>query len=171
MQPQGGTQVRLQLASTNAHGDVRLVLEVEQSKADGTRIEVLIDLHGSNHVVLADPLQLQQAMWSLVKNAIKSFDQDSRVSDVSANRTEGELAQAQIVPRSHVEPELLAVVFGSLQQGADAMQRLYDSLRFGLFIAKGIAEAQRGTLTVANDAIDQNGAFRLNFKVTSSAAA
>ncbi len=51
------------------------------------------------------------------------------------------------------------------------MQRLYDSLRFGLFIAKGIAEAQRGTLTVANDAIDQNGAFRLNFKVTSSAEA
>lgn len=60
-----------------------------------------------------------------------------------------------------IEPELLERVFDAFQQGSAAQQRNKGGLGLGLFIAKGLAEAQDGRLTVHSEGSGLGSTFRL----------
>jgi len=57
----------------------------------------------------------------------------------------------------------LPLVFDPFQQGDRSMQQRYGGLGLGLFIAKGLAEAQGGTLTASSEGSGKGAAFRLTF--------
>ncbi len=160
----GQHKMRLRLASTDAHEVVNLVLETCGEEIAATAIEVRLDLRASQSVVLADSLRLQQVMWNLVKNAVKFSSPGGRVSIASANDTVGSLTLEFVDHGIGIAPELLPLVFDPLQQGDDTMQRRYGGMGLGLFIARGLAEAHQGTLTVASKGQGQGATFRLSLK-------
>ncbi len=114
--------------------------------------------------LLADSLRLQQVMWNLVKNAVKFSTRGGSISIGSVNDASGGLIMEFADRGIGIVPELLPLVFDPLQQGDDSMQRRYGGLGLGLFIARGLAEAHQGTLTVTSEGRGHGATFRLSLK-------
>ena len=60
----------------------------------------------------------------------------------------------------------MPLVFDPFQQGERVMnQKHYGGLGLGMFIAKGLAEAQDGTLVVSSEGLGMGATFRLTLKL------
>ncbi len=160
----GQHKLRLRLESIDVHEAVRLVLEICGSEIAAAAIEVRLDLRAAKSMVRADSLRLQQVIWNLVKNAVKFSTRGSRVSITSANDAPGSITLEFADHGVGIAPELLPLVFDPLQQGDESMQHRFGGLGLGLFIAKGLATAHQGTLTVASEGRGQGATFRLRLK-------
>lgn len=160
----GQHKMRLRLEPIDAHEVVSLVLGICGAEISAAAIEVRLDLRAADFMVQADSLRLQQVMWNLVKNAVKFSTRGSSISISSANGTLGGLTLEFADLGIGITPELLPLVFDPLQQGDDSMQHRYGGLGLGLFIAKGLAEAHHGTLTVASEGRGRGATFSLGLK-------
>ena len=158
-------KVRLRPEAIDAHEAVRFVLEICRGEISTALIEVLLDLGASESVVLADSVRLQQVMWNLLRNAIKFSPPGGGISITSANETPGCLTLEFTDHGVGIEPELVPLVFEPFQQGDNSMQHRYGGLGLGMFIAKGLAEAQGGTLTVASEGRGTGATFRLTLNL------
>jgi len=118
------------------------------------------------NTVLADSLRLQQIMWNLVRNAIKFSPAGSTISISSANETPGTITLEFVDHGIGIEPEFLPLVFDPFQQSERVLNRKhYDGLGLGMFIAKGLAEAQDGTLVVSSEGLGLGATFCLILKL------
>lgn len=162
----GQRKVRLRLEPIDAHEAVLLALETCGGEIDAAAIEVRLDLRATQSVVLADSLRLQQVMLNLVKNAVKFSPSGSSISIASVNDAAGDFTLEFADHGIGIAPELLPLVFDPLQQGDDTMQRRYGGLGLGLFIARGLTEAQHGTLTVTSEGRGRGATFRLSLKAS-----
>jgi two-component system CheB/CheR fusion protein len=162
----GQHKVRLRPESIDVHEAVRFVLEICKGEIAAARIEVNLDLQAWVNVVLADSLRLQQIMWNLVRNAIKFSPPGSSISIASANETPGNLTLEFIDHGIGIEAEFLPLVFDPFQQSERVLnQRHYGGLGLGMFIARGLAEAQGGTLDVSSEGLGLGAIFRLTLKL------
>lgn len=168
----GQHKVRLQPESIDVHEAVRFVLEICQSEIAAARIEVNLDLQAWANVVLADSVRLQQIMWNLVRNAIKFSPPGSNICIASANETPGTVTLEFVDHGIGIEPEFLPLVFDPFQQGERlSNQKHYGGLGLGMFIAKGLAEAQDGTLVVSSEGLGLGTTFCLILKLAPSGGA
>jgi len=158
----GQNKLRLRSELIDTHEAIRLVLEICRSDIASAQVSVVIDLRTSDHFVIGDSAKLQQVMWNLLKNAIKFSAPGSTVSistfDGPSDRFAMEFADHGI----GIKPELLPFVFDSFQQGDLSHHQIHEGLGLGLFIAKGLAEAQGGTLTAFSEGHGKGAVFRLS---------
>ncbi len=155
----GEHKVRLRLEALDVQEMIRCVLEICRSELSAARIEVRLFLGAAPGVVVADSVRLQQVMWNLVKNAIKFSEAGSSIAIATADGPPGYLTIEISDDGIGIEPTLLALVFDSFQQGSLAEQRAKGGLGLGLFIAKGLTEAQGGTLTALSEGRDKGSKF------------
>ena len=147
----GEHKVRLRLEALEVHEAIRFVLEICRSELAAARIEVRLFLGAVQSVVVADSVRLQQVMWNLVKNAIKFSEAGSSIAIATTNCPPGHLTIEFADHGIGIEPALLPLIFDAFQQGSEAEQRARGGLGLGLFIAKGLTEAQGGTLTAQSE--------------------
>lgn len=157
----GQHKVRLRLEPVDAHEAVGFVLEICKAEIGAAQIHVLLDLRAPEKMVLADSARLQQIMWNLVKNAVKFSIPGSSISITSANEAAGGLTLQFVDHGVGIEPALLDRIFDPFRQGNHSTPHLSGGLGLGLFIAKGMVEAQEGTLTVRSDGHGKGATFRL----------
>jgi two-component system CheB/CheR fusion protein len=162
----GQHKVRLRLEPIDVHEAVRFVLEICKGEIAAARIQVGLDLRATNITVLADSLRLQQVMWNLVRNAIKFSPPGSSISISSANDGAGRVMLEFVDHGIGIEPELLPLVFDPFKQGERAInQKQYGGLGLGMFIAKGLTEAQEGSLVVSSEGLGLGATFRLTLNL------
>ena len=162
----GQHKVRLRPEPIDVHEALRFVLEICKGEIAAARIEVGLDLRATNITVLADSLRLQQVMWNLVRNAIKFSPPGSSISITSANEAAGCVTLEFVDHGIGIEPELLPLVFDPFKQGERAInQKQYGGLGLGMFIAKGLTEAQEGSLVVSSEGLGLGSTFRLTLKL------
>ena len=162
----GQQKLRLRPEPIDAHEAVRFVLEICRSEIAAARVNLLLDFRASENMVMADTLRLQQIMWNLVRNATKFSPPGSSISITSANEGPGTITLEFADRGIGIEPELLPLVFDPFQQGERLVnQKHYGGLGLGMFIAKGLAEAQGGTLAVASAGLGLGATFRLTLKL------
>ncbi|MDR3405771.1 MAG: PAS domain-containing sensor histidine kinase [Chthoniobacter sp.] len=164
----GQHKVRLQPESIDAHEAVRFVLEICRSEIAEARMEVIVHLRAADSMVLASSARLQQVMWNLLKNAIKFSPPGGSIAIVSANDDDGNLTLEFIDQGIGIASELLPLVFDAFQQGDVLARPSYGSFGLGLFIAKGLAEAQGGTLAAFSEGRGKGATFRLTLIKASS---
>jgi two-component system CheB/CheR fusion protein len=155
----GQHKVQMRLEAIDAHEAVGFVLEICKAEIAAAEITVLLDLAATEKRVLADSVRLQQVMWNLVKNAVKFSAPGSIIAITSANDVAGELTLQFIDHGVGIEPALLPLLFNPFRQGNHDKPHLSGGLGLGLFIAKGMIEAQEGTLSVASDGHGQGATF------------
>jgi signal transduction histidine kinase len=160
----GRHKVLMHPEAIDAHEHVRFVLEICRSEIAAAQIQVLLFLYAEENIVLADSMRLQQVMWNLIKNAIKFSTSGSAISVTSTNDAPGGLTLAFADRGIGIAPALLPLVFDAFRQGDHSMQHLHGGLGLGLFIARGLAEAQGGTLTAHSEGRGEGATFRLTLK-------
>jgi signal transduction histidine kinase len=155
----GQHKVRMRLEAIDAHEAVGFVLEICKAEIAAAEIHVLLDLAATETMVLADSVRLHQVMWNLVKNAVKFSTQRGSISITSENNAAGRLTLKVIDHGVGIELALLPEVFEPFRQGNQATANLSGGLGLGLFIAKGMIEAQEGTLSVASEGHGKGATF------------
>jgi PAS domain S-box-containing protein len=166
----GQHKVRLRPEPIDIHQAVRYVLEICQGEIGAARIDLFLDLQALETMVLADTLRLQQVMWNLVRNAVKFSPPGSSISIASGNEEPGSVTLEFVDHGIGIESALLPLVFDPFQQGGRSMnERQFGGLGLGLFIAKGLTEAQDGSLEVESEGPGLGATFRLTLKLAPAA--
>ena len=157
----GEHKVRLRLEAIDLHETLRFVLGICQREISDAKIAMRLDLGASESGVVADSVRLQQVMWNLLKNAIKFSSLGGSISIATFDGPPGEVTIEVIDQGIGIEATLLPRVFDAFQQGSLSEQRVRGGLGLGLFIAKGLSEAQGGTLTALSKGRGKGSTFRL----------
>jgi PAS domain S-box-containing protein len=157
------------LESVDAEGAVQNALAICQSEIAAQQIAISLDFRAAEHHVCTGSTELQQILWILIKNAVKFSERGGSVEIASINTRPGSLTLRISDHGVGIEPTLLPLVFNSFQQGDRSMRQRYGGLGLGLFIAKGLAEAQGGILIAASEGRDKGATFNLTLKIAKPA--
>ena len=164
----GEHKVRLRLEALDVHEAIRFVLEICRSELSAARIKAHLFLGTSPRIVVADSVRLQQVMWNLVKNGIKFSEAGSSIAIATTDSPPGHLKIEFADHGIGIEPALLPLIFDAFQQGSVAEQRARGGLGLGLFIAKGLTEAQGGTLTAQSEGRGKGAKFLVTLPLAPS---
>ena len=156
----GENKLRLCLESLDAHDALQDVLKICHGEIAGANVEVLLDLRASAQMVRADSMRIRQVMWNLVRNAVKFSPPGSTIFIASANEVPSTLTLEFTDKGIGMDPSLLPLIFAPFIQGDEPKQNT-GGLGLGLFIARGLAEAQGGTLTAHSQGRGKGAKFRL----------
>lgn len=146
----------LQRELVDAHELIANVIDLCRDDFKNARLRLGVDLAANSHHIDADPIRFQQALWNLIKNAIKFTPPDGEVTirsfnlDMERARREGarpELAIEVSDTGIGIAPELLPSVFDVLEQGGTSSTRRFGGLGLGLTISRSILEQHGGRLT------------------------
>jgi two-component system CheB/CheR fusion protein len=157
----GSHKVRLCPESIDVHEAIGFVVETCQSDFTAAKINLALNLRATETIVHADPVRLQQVMWNLLKNAIKFSLPGSRISIATRNAPEGGVIVEFADEGVGIEAGQLSLIFDCFHQSERPGQIISEGLGLGLFIAKGLTEAQGGTLTALSEGRGQGAVFRL----------
>jgi len=166
----GQQKLRINLQSMDVHEAIRTALEVCRSEVSAARVTVLLDFRASDTMVRADSVKLQQVLWNLLKNAVKFSTAGTEISITSANEIPGTVTIEIVDHGLGIEPEYLPLIFDPFHQGSQTTQPHYGGLGLGLFVARGLTEAQQGTLTAASEGRGKGATFRLTLNIAIPAA-
>ncbi len=155
----GEHKVRLRLEAIDLHEALRFVLEICGSEIADAKIEMRLDFGAAENVVVADSARLQQVMWNLLKNAIKFSASGSSISIATVDSPPGNVTIEFVDHGIGIDAALLPRVFDAFQQGSLSEQRVRGGLGLGLFIARGLTEAQGGTLTARSEGRGKGSSF------------
>jgi signal transduction histidine kinase len=98
-------------------------------------------------VASADPEQLQQILLNLLANAVKFTDPGGRVA-IGADATDGRVRIWVQDSGIGIPPEQLVSVFEAFFQVDRGTKRRYEGIGLGLTIARNLARAMRGDVTI-----------------------
>lgn len=159
----GQHKVLLRPERIDIHDTVRFVLEICRGEIAAARIDVVLNLKATGSCVVADSLRLQQILWNLVRNAIKFSPQGGCITIASVNETRTSVTIEVFDNGIGIEAEMLPLVFDPFKQGEHA--KTQKGLGLGMFIARGLAEAHDGSLTVSSDGPGLGATFRLTLNL------
>jgi PAS domain S-box-containing protein len=138
----------------DAHDLVRQVIEICRDDPHSSKLQLDIDLLAQCHHVDADPIRFQQALWNLIKNAIKFTPPGGQLTVRSRNDEPSSLAPATpdlMIEVSDtgigIEPDVLPRIFDVLEQGGTCTTRRFGGLGLGLTISRSILEQHGGRIT------------------------
>lgn len=149
------------LGSIDAHEVARSVVEACHREVAEAQVDVLLYLRADENMVQGDWARLLQIMCNLVKNAVESSTPGSTISIASANDAPGRLTFELADQGVGIDPVFLPDIFNSLLRGDLSNQQFHGSLRRDLNIARRLAEAQGGKLTVSSRGRGKGATFRL----------
>jgi len=152
----------------DAHELIDHVIEICRDDFHRARLQLVLDLAATRHHVDADPIRLQQALWNLVKNAIKFTSPGGQVTVRSRDRDGtscGEAAALLMIEVSDtgigIEPESLARIFDLMEQGGTRATRQFGGLGLGLSLSRSIVEQHGGRLAAASAGAGLGATFTL----------
>jgi CheY-like chemotaxis protein len=102
-------------------------------------------------VVDADPARLQQAVWNLVKNAVKFTPPGGTIRVITRSAGAGRVEVEVRDTGKGISPEALPHIFDPFEQGDPAITRQFGGLGLGLSIAKAVVDRHGGTIRAASD--------------------
>ncbi len=153
-------KVRLNRQRVDAHIVLHHALEVCAAEIDSKRQTVQLSLDAPQAIVLADEARLQQVFWNLLENAVKFTPAGGTITCRSA--LENDRLKIEIIDTGDgIDAELLPKIFDAFEQGGTPQPRPLGGLGLGLAIARGLVEAQGGTLTASSPGKNLGATFTL----------
>ena len=105
-----------------------------------------LELAAGRPHVWADPARFQQAVWNLVRNAVKFTPVGGEITVRSRN--EGGRLVVEVSDNGiGIESQYLDRIFQAFDQGDTSVTRQYGGVGLGLTIAKTLIDAHGGRLT------------------------
>jgi CheY-like chemotaxis protein len=118
----------------------------------------------------ADPIRFQQALWNLIKNAIKFTPAGGRVSVSTLNHEQsGESSSNTLVVSVSdtgigIAQEAIGRIFDIGEQGETGTARRFGGLGLGLLLSRSIIEGHGGKLSASSDGPGLGATFTLEIQ-------
>lgn len=163
---------KLRLASTpvDVHTAIRDALAIADPMFREKDIRVTVHLGATRHLALGDAARLTQIFSNLLTNAAKFTAKTGRVSVRTEDVGEGEMRTEVSDDGIGISAGLLPHVFEPFRQGPAGTVRRAGGLGLGLSVAKNLAEAHKGRITVTSAGENLGATFAVVLPVQGSAS-
>lgn len=161
-------KLRLNRQPIDAHTILHHALEVCAAEIQRKQQTVQLSLEAPQTIVLADEARLQQVFWNLLENAVKFTPAGGTItcrSSVDHDRLKIEIVDTG----DGIDAELLPKIFDAFEQGGTPQPRPLGGLGLGLAIARGLVEAQGGSLTASSPGKDLGSTFTIELPLATIA--
>ncbi len=152
-------KLEVHLSTIDLHDSIRHAAEMCNSTAHNKRSKMELRLEAAECFVNGDGARMAQVFWNLVLNAVKFTPADGRVIVSTRNPVPGRVCAEVSDTGIGIEPEMLGRIFEPFQQGEDSTARRFGGVGLGLSIAKGLVEAQGGSIVAHSDGRNQGSSF------------
>jgi signal transduction histidine kinase/ActR/RegA family two-component response regulator len=152
----------------DAHEQVDRVIEICGDDVHNADLKLVSQLKAESHYIDADPTRFQQALWNLLKNAIKFSTTGGTVTIRSRNRVDRDEMQTStwlvidvIDEGIGIEAELLHRLFNLFEQGSPTTGRKFGGLGLGLTISRSVVEHHGGRVVGASEGTGRGATFSI----------
>jgi signal transduction histidine kinase/ActR/RegA family two-component response regulator len=152
----------------DAHQLVHDVINICRDDLRAAQLKLVIELVAHEHHVDADPIRFQQALWNVIKNAIKFTPAGGQLTVRSCNRDGSssgpDAPDLEIDVHDTgfgIEPDVLHHIFDVMEQGGIAATRRFGGLGLGLTISRSILEQHGGRLAASSPGAGLGATFTL----------
>lgn len=142
-------KMHLENAEMNVRGKLGALRRLWEAKAAAHGVRLSMTVADSvPETVLTDPLRFQQILFNLLSNAVK-FTRDGSIEVVVDWDAERSMLTTEVRDTGcGIAPEKIERIFDSFEQVSAGVTRRYGGTGLGLPIARRLAEAMGGGLTV-----------------------
>jgi PAS domain S-box-containing protein len=155
--------------AVDAHAILNDALSTVRADFIERHIELKLDLAAQRHVIMADPVRLQQVFWNVLKNAVKFTAHGGRVTVVS-QVVAGNLVIRVTDTGIGMTTAELDRIFEAFSQGEHGNSHKFGGLGLGLAISRRLVELQSGTITASSLGRGQGATFEINFPLVDVSA-
>jgi two-component system CheB/CheR fusion protein len=157
-------KLQLNLQPCRADQLLEHALEIVRSQMTSKRLHTSVDLHATNHAIMADPTRIQQVFWNVLKNAAKFTPEGGSIAIRSYDATPGTLVFEITDTGEGMDADVMPRLFTAFEQGRSNG----EGLGLGLAISKAILDMHGGTIAAANRADRRGAVFTLEFTTLSA---
>jgi histidine kinase len=151
--------LELKLAPVDLQAFLANLTQTMQLNFSTKNVRLDLQLPEQALVALADQDRLDQVMFNLLSNALRSTPSGGQVS-VKAERQAGEVRISVEDTGVGIAPEHLEKVFARFYRVDDARSRQAGGSGIGLTVAKKLVEAMGGRIWAESAGLDRGAAFR-----------
>ena len=158
----------------DAHQLVHNVIDICRDDLQNAELRLQANLLANQHHVDVDPIRFQQALWNLIKNAIKFTPAGGLITVVSLDsdgdnqsRSTPDIVIGVSDTGIGISPEVLPHIFDVLEQGGTSTTRRFGGLGLGLTISRSIIEQHGGRLTARSPGTNLGATFTVAMPTTS----
>ncbi len=143
-------KLSLQREPLDLHAIMRSAVDICAEDVAREAHTLTLELAAPNATVLGDSARLQQAIWNVLKNAVKFTPHGGRI-DICTRLVEGDRIEVEISDTGvGIQAEALPRVFGAFEQGGSGITAKYGGLGLGLAITKAAVELHEGSVRVTS---------------------
>jgi PAS domain S-box-containing protein len=171
----GALDLKREVAS--AHDLIKHVIAICDDDFRRAEVKLSLELAAAGHHVDADPIRFQQALWNLIKNAIKFTPAGGRVSVRTLNhQPSGESSGNTLVVSVSdtgigIERDAIGRIFDIGEQGETGAARRFGGLGLGLLLSRSIIEGHGGKLSASSDGPGLGATFTIEIQTVAEPAA
>jgi PAS domain S-box-containing protein len=153
-------KLELRLAPVDIHSVVQRAIAICQAEIDAKRLKLRLNAAAGRPIVEADVVRLQQAVWNLLRNAVKFTPEGGLIEVRTSN--EGERVVIDVKDTGMgFNAETGPKLFCAFEQGGKQITRSFGGLGLGLAITRSIMESHRGTVQGRSDGPNRGATFTL----------
>ena len=163
--------LHLERERIDAHQLIHNVIDICRDDLRVAELQLQTNLLASRHHIDADPIRFQQALWNLIKNAIKFTPAGGQITVVSLNSDGDSQTTPDVVigvsdTGIGINPEVLPHIFDVLEQGGTSTTRRFGGLGLGLTISRSILEQHGGRVTAHSPGAGLGATFTIAMPTT-----
>ena len=153
----------------DAHELIRRSIEIVAGDVAERRIGLTSRLEAERTRVRADPARLTQALWNLLKNAVKFTPEGGSIE--VRTRDQGRRLAIEISDTGiGIDPEALPRIFNAFEQVEDSVTRRFGGLGLGLAIAKSVVDSHGGALRASSPGRGAGATFTIELDAATASA-
>lgn len=154
-------KLELRLGPVNIHQILDRALEI--CRVDIVAKRQLINLHldATDALTVGDAVRLQQALWNLIRNAVKFTPEEGAITLSTANPAPGKISVQVRDTGIGFEPAESHKLFQVFEQGGRHITRQFGGLGLGLAISTSILEAHGGSIRAESRGPGQGASFTI----------
>jgi signal transduction histidine kinase/CheY-like chemotaxis protein len=138
-------KINLDLGTVDLHLTLQSAVDIFRSEIGAKRLRLHLDLNASEHFVRGDDSRLMQVFWNVIKNAIKFTAEGGAIHLRSFNENDRVIVEVSDNGIG-IEPEFMARIFNSFEQGVRRVEAGRGGLGLGLAISRAIVGAHGGRI-------------------------
>ncbi len=154
-------KLELHVREVDVHAIIHRAREICETDLHTKQQKLTLSLDAPLSCVTADPVRLQQALWNVLRNAVKFTPEGGsiniRTGNSGAESIWVEVADSGVGFPQEMEPDL----FKAFEQGGRDVTRRFGGLGLGLAISHSIMESHQGSIRGASKGTGLGAAFTL----------
>ena len=152
----------LHFGEHDVHAIIRDALATVAGDMTDKSIELTLEFRAEGSRVRADPVRLQQALWNILKNAVKFTPSRGRIT-LATRATDAATIEIAVTDTGiGISRDELARIFDAFSQGDHALSgalHRFGGLGLGLTISRQVVEMHGGRIVASSGGVGQGATF------------